>query len=460
MSKIKKFDAIVIGSGQSGNPLIFELSKRGQSVAMIEKNKIGGSCINFGCTPTKTLIASSNLNHRMQNSEEMGIITKNLELDFKKVMNRKNDIVKSFRSSIENSIKNNENIELFMGTGSFIDKNTVKVDLNNGGNIKIQGDKIYINSGSKPKIIPLDGLEDVDFYDSTSIMELKELPEHLVIIGTGYIALEFSQMFRRFGSKVTVIGRSEHIIKKEDNDVSNRMQEILEEDKIEFLLNTDTKRVEKNGKKTNIFVEKNGEKKKIECSHLMIATGRVSVTDDLNLENTKVSLDDKGNIKVDDRLRTDEDNIYALGDVKGGPQFTHIAYDDYRILIENIFGEGKRNIRDRYVPYTLFTQPQLGRVGLTERQAREQGYDIYVNKIEMSNQGRTIEENYPKGFIKAVVNKENHEILGAAALSYQGGEMMAMIEISMMGGMKYEKLRDGIFTHPSLSESLNNLFNI
>src|SRR6056297_718550 len=195
MNKIKKFDAIVIGSGQAGNPLMFELSKRGQSVAMVEKNKIGGSCINYGCTPTKTLIASSNLNHRMHNSEEMGIKTKDLELDFKKVINRKNDIVKSFRNSIEKNIENDENIELFMGIGSFLDKNTVKVDLDNGESIKIRGDKIYINSGSKPNIIPLNGLENIDFYDSTSIMELNELPEHLVIIGTGAIGLEFSQMF-------------------------------------------------------------------------------------------------------------------------------------------------------------------------------------------------------------------------------------------------------------------------
>ncbi|MDW7667969.1 MAG: mercuric reductase [Bacillota bacterium] len=459
MSKIKKYDSIVIGSGQAGNPLVFDLAGRGQKVALIEKNELGGSCINFGCTPTKTLIASSNLNYRVLNSSNLGVIVENVELDFRKVISRKNDIVKSFRSSIEKGVKNNKKIYLYRGVGSFIDKNTIKIDLNDGGEEKIQADKIFINSGSKPKIIPIDGLENVDYYDSTSIMELTELPEHLVIIGTGYIALEFSQMFKRFGSKVTVIGRSGRIIKIEDEDISNRMQEILEEDGIEFLLNTDTKKIEKNGNKTNIYVERSKRKEKIECSHLMIATGRVSVVDNLKLENTNVKLDEKGNIKVSDKLKTDEDNIYALGDVKGGPKFTHIAYDDYRIIIDHIFGEDKRNIKDRYVPFTLFTQPQLGRVGLTEKESKEKGYEVKVVKLEMKNVGKAIEEGMTKGFMKAVINKEDHKILGVAVLGLQGGEIMAIVQIAMMAGMKYEVLRDAIFTHPSLSESLNNLFS-
>lgn len=460
MEEKKKYDAIIIGSAQSGNPLMFDLAKRGQKIAMIEKNEVGGSCINFGCTPTKTLIASSNLHHRVQKSEELGVIAENVKLDFKKVMDRKNHIIDRFRSSIEKGIEKSENIDLYRGVASFIDKNTINVKLNSGGEEKLKAEKIYINSGSKPNIIPLEGLEDVDYYTSTSIMELKELPEHLVIIGTGYIALEFGQMFKRFGSRVTMIGRGDYIIKDEDEDVSSRVQEILEEDGIEFLLNTHTKRVVKNGNKVDIYIEREGKEEKINCSHLMLAVGRNPATKELKLENAAVELDDKGNIKVNDRLQTTTEGIYALGDVKGGPQFTHIAYDDYRIVVDDVFGEKKRNINDRLVPFTLFIEPQLGRVGLTERQAKEKGYEIKIGKIEMSTVGRAIEENYTKGFMKAVINKKDDKILGVAILGYQGGEIMAIIEVAMMGEMNYQKLRDGIFTHPSLSEALNNLFDI
>lgn len=460
MTEAKKYDAIIIGSGQAGNPLMTELAERGQTVAMIEKNELGGSCINVGCTPTKTLIASSNLHHRVQNSEELGVFTKNVELDFKKVMKRKNDIVKAFRSPIEKGIEQNENIDLYKGKASFIDNHTILVQLNDGGEKRLKAEKIFINSGSKPNILPLKGLENVPYYDSTSIMELDELPEHLIILGTGYIALEFGQMFRRFGSKVTLIGRGDTIIKHEDLDISNRVQKILEEDGIEFLLNTETTGVESSEQKVILHYEKDNKKSKIECTHFMLATGRVPVTKELKLENTDVKVDDHGNIQVDDKLKTSADNIYALGDVKGGPQFTHIAYDDYRIVVDDLFGKGERNINDRMIPFTLYTEPQLGRVGLTEAQAKEKGFDIEIGKLEMKHLGRAIEEGITKGFMKAVINKENHEILGVAILGYQGGEILAMIQIAMMAGMKYEQLRDGIFTHPSLSEALNNLFDI
>lgn len=460
MTEVKKYDAIIIGSGQAGNPLMMKLAERGQTVAMVEKNELGGSCINFGCTPTKTLIASSNLHHRVQNSEELGVFTKNVELDFKKVMKRKNDIVKAFRSPIEKGIEQSENIDLYRGKASFIDNHTILVQLNDGGEKRLKADNIFINSGSNPNILPLNGLENVPCYDSTSIMELDQLPEHLIILGTSYIALEFGQMFKRFGSKVTLIGRGDTIIKREDRDISNRVQKILEEDGIEFLLNTETTGVESSEHKVIIHYEKDNKKGKIECTHFMLATGRVPATKELNLENTDVKVDDRGNIQVDDRLKTNANNIYALGDVKGGPQFTHIAYDDYRIVADDLFGKGERNINDRMIPYTLYTEPQLGRVGLTEAQAKEKGYNIDIAKLEMKHIGRAIEEGFTKGLMKAVINKENHEILGVAILGNQGGEILAMVQIAMMAGMKYEKLRDGIFTHPSLSEALNNLFDI
>lgn len=460
MENIKKYDAIIIGSGQSGNHLMHDLTKKGQSVAIVEKSEMGGSCINVGCTPTKTLIASSNLFDRVKKSSELGVYADNIRLDFKKVMKRKNDIVRAFRGSVEKGAKRNEDIEVYKGLASFVDKNTINIKLNDGNEENIEAETIYINTGSKPNIIPLDGLEDIEYLDSTSVMELEELPEHLVIMGTSYIALEFGQMYKRFGSQVTMVGRGENIIKREDLDVSKRMQEILEDDGIEFMLNTDTKRVEKNGDKIDLYVERDGKEEKINCSHLMLAVGRVAVTEELKLENAGIEIDDKGNVKVDERLKTTADNVYALGDVKGGPQFTHIARDDYRIAMDNEFGEGKRTKEDRLVPYTLYTEPQLGRVGLSEREAREKGYDIEVSISEMSKKGRAIEENYTDGFMKAIINKEDHKILGVSILGYQGGEIMAIVEVAMMAGMTYDKLRDGIFTHPSLSEILNDLFDI
>lgn len=459
MQTMKKYDSIIIGSGQAGNPLLFDLAKRGQKVALIEKNELGGSCINFGCSPTKTLLASSNLHHRVQNSGELGVIAENVELDFKKVMNRKNSIVKAFRGTIEKRVNKNDNIDLYKGHASFIDKNTINIQLNSGGEEKIQADKIFIDTGSRPRVIPLEGLEDIDYYNSTSIMELDELPEHLIILGTSYIALEFAQMFKRFGSKVTMVGRGDTILKREDQDISNRLQEILEDDGVKILLNTTTKRVEKSGNEVNLYIERNKKEEKLVCSHLMLAVGRSPSIDELKLENAGVDLQKNGHIKVDDRLKTTTDNIYALGDVKGGAQFTHIAYDDFRIVRDNLFGEAKRNINDRLEPYTLFTEPQLGRVGLTEEQALQKGYNIKTNTVEMSKQGRPIEENYTQGFMKAVINAEDHKILGVSILGYQGGEIMTIVEVAMMAEMTYEDLRDAIFTHPTLSEILNGLFD-
>lgn len=460
MRSNKHYDSIIIGSGQSGTPLVFDLTKRGQKVAFIEKNYLGGSCLNYGCTPTKTLIASSNLYHRVKNSHELGIEVSNIELNFQKVMERKNRIVRNSRGNIEENVEKDDNVELYRGLARFVDKNTVNIKLNDGGVETITANEIFINTGSTSNIIPIDGIEDINYYDSTSIMEVDEVPKHLAIVGTSYIALEFGQMFNRFGSKVTMIGDSDGILSHEDKDISSRIQEILEDEGINFSLNTDTKQVAQDGENVSISVERNGSKDKITCSHFMLATGRTPNTKDLNLANAGVDTDDDGNIKVNPTLKTSTDNIYALGDVKGGPQFTHISHDDFRVLIDNMFGEGKRNINDRLVPFTLFTDPQLGRVGLTEKQAREEGYDITVGKVEMAAQSRPKEEGRTKGFLKAVVNKEDDKILGVAMLGYQGGELMAMVEIAMMADMTYDKLRDGIFSHPNLSEILNKLFDI
>lgn len=460
MNDKKVYDSIIIGSGQSGTPLAFDLAERGEKVALVEKGHLGGSCLNFGCIPTKALIASSNHYHRVKESSELGVKVSNVDLEFNKVMERKNAMIKRSRDGIGKNIEKKDRLDLYRGLASFLDKTTVRVELNDGGEEIIEAEKIFINTGSSSNIIPIDGIEDINYYDSTSALDLDEVPKHLVIVGTSYIALEFGQMFHRFGSKVTMIGRGTDILSREDEDISTRIKEILEDEGINFLLDTDTKKLEQDGDTIKVSIEKGGKKEELTCSHFMLATGRVPNSKNLNLDKAGIETDKRGNIKVSPSLKTSTDNIYALGDVKGGPQFTHISHDDYRVIKDNLFGQGKRNIKDRLVPFTLFTDPQLGRVGLTEKQAKQQGYDFKVGKLEMTGVAKARIENQSKGFLKALVNKEDDKILGVSMLGYQGGELMAMIEIAMMADMTYDKLRDGIFSHPSLSELLNNLFDI
>ncbi len=467
MRENKKYDAIVIGSGQAGNPIAFEYASKKLKVALIENNKIGGSCINYGCTPSKALIASSDLYSDMKKSEELGIKAENIEVDFQKIMKRKNKIVEGSRSSIEKSVENNEYIDLYRGTASFIDDKNINIDLFEGSDIQISADKIFINTGSAPNILDLEGLSEVEYYDSTSIMELGELPQHLVIIGTGYIALELGQMYAKLGSKVTMIGRGDKIVDKEDNDISDEIKKILEKDGIVFKLNKSSKSVsEVNGKievsiegnKSDDELKNNISKEKITGSHLLIATGRNPNSKSLKLENTSIETDDKGYIKTNKYLETDAENIFALGDVKGGPKFTHVSYDDYRVVMEYLFGEKKRHIDDRILSYTLYVQPQLGRIGLNEKQATDKNIEYKVLKIDMKNQSRAKAESKTDGFMKALIDKKTNKILGASILGYQGGEVMAMIQIAMIADQKCDILKNGMFSHPSISESLNNLF--
>mgnify|MGYP006278682885 CR=1 FL=1 len=458
--KIEKFDSIVIGSGQGGNPLVFELSSNNENVALIEERNIGGSCINVGCTPSKTLIESANLFNRIKDSSDLGIDIEDYELNFNQVINRKNSIVKAFREHIKKEIKNNKNIDLYMGKASFIDNKKIKVSLNNGEEKTLKADKIFINAGTSPRVIPIEGIKEIPYLNSTTIMDIDELPRHLIIIGTGYIGIEFAQMFRRFGSEVSVIGRSENIMKREDEDVSSTIQSILEDEGIRFYLESDTKKVSKKDEGIEVKIEKKDKKKTIKGSHLLLAVGQKPNTKDLELENTDIEVNNKGYIIENNKLETNVEGVYVLGDIKGGPKFTHIAYDDFRVIRDNLISSKNRDIKDRLIPYTLFTDPQLGRIGMTEREAKEQGYNYKVSKIDMSKEGRTIEVGKTRGFMKVIINEDNNQILGASILSYQGGEVMAMIEIAMMGHLPYQSLREGIFSHPTLSESLNNLFDI
>jgi pyruvate/2-oxoglutarate dehydrogenase complex dihydrolipoamide dehydrogenase (E3) component len=351
------------------------------------------------------------------------------------------------------------NLDVIRGEASFSDARTVKVESAGSEALRLSAEKIFINTGAKPVIPPIDGLSRVPSLDSTSIMELEALPKHLLIVGGGYIAIEFGQMFHRYGSQVTIIERGKQLLAREDGDVAEEVYKILREDGIDVRLKARASRVDTNEQgQIQLTVSGDGGEATVKGSHLLIATGRRPNVDHLNLPASGVEMDEKGYVKVNDRLETSVPGIYAIGDIKPGPAFTHISYDDFRIIQANLLQNGNARIEGRPVPYTIFMDPQLGRVGLTEKEARAQGRSIRVAKLSMANVARAIEFGETRGFMKAIVDAETNQILGCAILGMEGGEVMTVLQIAMIGKLPYTVIRDGIFAHPTLAESLNNLF--
>jgi dihydrolipoamide dehydrogenase len=451
------YDAIIIGTGQGAVPLAVDLAKAGQKTAVIEKAHLGGSCINFGCTPTKTMIASARVAYLAGRGSEYGVDTGDVKVDFKKIRERKRKIVKSFRSGIGKSLDHGK-IDLLKGEGSFVSEKKIRIHGQNEEQ-EITGDKVFINSGTRESIPPVNGIEDVDYLNSETIMELDALPDHLLIIGGGYVGCEFAQMFRRYGSKVTVIQRAGQLLTREDSDVSVEVAKILEEDGIRVLFNAKARSVVKNDNGNILMtIKTEAEEKQIEGTHLLLAAGRTPNTDMLNLNKAGIKTDERGFIEANDRLETSVDGIYCIGDVKGGPAFTHISYDDYRVLKENILENGNASIKGRLVPYVVFIDPQLGRVGMNETETKSKGLNYKVAKMPMSKAARALEMDETRGFMKAIVDADSKRILGCAILGVEGGEIMNILQMAMLGDLPYTKIRDTAIAHPTLGESLNNLF--
>ncbi|QIN82161.1 FAD-containing oxidoreductase [Rubrobacter tropicus] len=453
------YDAVVIGSGQGGTPLARELAGSGRKTALIEREHVGGTCINEGCTPTKTMVASAKTAYVDRRSGEFGVRNGLVGVDLAAVRRRKQSIVDSFRDGNQNRLEETRNLDLIFGEASFTGPKTLMVRTD-GGSLELDADTIFINAGARPANPPIDGLDAVPALNSTSIMELDELPEHLLVLGGSYVGIEFAQMFRRFGSGVTVVQRSGQLMGREDADVAEKVAEILREDGIEVLLNTQTRLVEQDsGGRVHLRVDTPEGERALEGTHLLVAAGRPPNTEKLSLDAAGIETDRRGFIKVNGRLETNVEGVYALGDIKGGPAFTHISYDDFRVIRANLLDGGDATIADRLVPYTMFIDPQLGRIGLSEREARDRDLEFYVAKIPMTYVARAIEMGETRGFMKAIVDAENGQILGCAVLGVEGGEIMAMIQIAMMGKIPYTTLRDGVFSHPTLAESLNTLFS-
>jgi pyruvate/2-oxoglutarate dehydrogenase complex dihydrolipoamide dehydrogenase (E3) component len=376
----------------------------------------------------------------------------------KRVRQRKRDIVDSFRSGSQKRLEKTANLDLIFGEASFTAPKTLSVRMRDGSQHAVSGDRIFINAGARPSVPRLEGLKNVPFLDSTSIMELDAVPEHLLVLGGGYVGLEFGQLFRRLGSRVTIVQRAGQLLVREDADVAAEVSSILRQDGIEVLLNTKTERVATSGRQVQLSVRRGNESRTLDGSHLLVATGRTPNTDSLNVSAAGIATDERGFIKVNGKLETNVEGVYALGDIKGDPAFTHISYDDFRILRTNLIEKGSATTENRLVPYTVFIDPQLGRVGITEAQARAQNKKFRVAKMPMSYVARALEVDETRGFMKAVVDAESNQILGAAILGIEGGEIMAMLELAMMGRLPFTTLREGIFAHPTLAESLNNLF--
>ena len=457
----KSFKALVLGSGQGGTPLTSAIAAAGHTVALVESSHVGGTCINEGCTPTKTMVASAKIAYYARRQADYGVSTgkESVSVDMQVVRQRKRDIVNSFRGGSEGRLEKAENVTLVKGKAKFVGKKEVEVSLHEGGTEKLTADWIFINVGCRPAPLTIPGAANVDVLDSTSVMELDVLPEHLIVIGGGYVGLEFAQMFRRFGSQVTVVQRGKQLLGREDEDVAEEVKKILEEDGITILLNSKANEVKKVGEKQiELTVSEGNQTKSISASHILAAAGRLPNTGDLGVEAAGVKLGRGGFIDVNDKLETGQEGVWALGDVKGGPSFTHISYDDFRVLKGNVLEGSNLSIAGRLVPYAVFIDPQLGRVGLTESEAKSQGHQVRVGKMPMAWVARALEMDESRGLMKVLVDGKTDQILGCAILGIDGGEVMSMLQIATMGKLPYTALRDGVFAHPLLSESLNNLF--
>jgi pyruvate/2-oxoglutarate dehydrogenase complex dihydrolipoamide dehydrogenase (E3) component len=444
------FDAIVIGSGQGGTPLAHRMADKGQRVALIEQKYLGGTCINTGCTPTKTMVASAQVAHYVQQAQRWGIRASGFSADMEAIVRRKNEVVESFRSGQERRVADRKTLTLFRSTARFLAPRQVQV-----GNDRLESDRIFIDTGARPAIPKIPGIESLPYLTNETLLELKTLPDHLVVLGGGYIGLEFGQVFRRFGSRVTVVHNGREILPREDEDVASELRKALEADGVVFRLNAKATRV--SAGESPVKLEFEGGQEPVTGTHLLVATGRKPNTDALDLQKAGIETDERGCVKVNGRLETNVPGIWAIGDVKGGPAFTHISYNDFQVIYGNLF-EGKRlSIDHRIVPYCVFTDPQLGGVGMTEKQARSRGFKIKIGKMPASYVARAIERSETAGLMKIVVDASTDRVLGASILSAEGGELVQILHTLMLANQPYTLLDGAIYIHPTMAEGFFGL---
>jgi pyruvate/2-oxoglutarate dehydrogenase complex dihydrolipoamide dehydrogenase (E3) component len=441
----EKFDAIIVGAGQAGPSLAGRLTQAGQKVAMIERKLVGGTCVNYGCIPTKTLVASAHAAHLARRGAEYGVGTGEITVDMAKVKARKDKVMIGDREGVESWLNGMDGCTFIRGHARFEDPHTLRVD----GQV-LEADKIFLNVGGRAVAPDMPGLSDIDYMTNVGILELDSVPEHLVIIGGSYIALEFAQMYRRFGARVTVIEKGPRLTSREDEDVSATIKEILEAEGIDVVVDANAIQFSKRDNGFDVIPRDGAEP--ITGSHLLMAVGRQPNTDDLGLENAGVETDNRGYIVVDDQLRTNVEHIWAMGDCNGRGAFTHTSYNDFEIVAANLLDNDPRRVSDRVTTYALYIDPPLGRAGLTVDQVRKSGRKALVGKRPMTRVGRAVEKGETQGFMKVVVDAETEEILGAAILGVGGDEVIHAIIDIMTAKKPYTAISRTMHIHPTVSE--------
>jgi pyruvate/2-oxoglutarate dehydrogenase complex dihydrolipoamide dehydrogenase (E3) component len=444
------FDAIIIGAGQAGPPLASRLTEAGQSVAVIERKLVGGTCVNYGCIPTKTLVASAHAAHLARRGAEYGVGTGEVTVDMAKVKARKDKIMLDDREGLESWLQGMDGCMFIRGHARFEDPHTVRVD-----DQVLKADRIYLNVGGRAVAPDLPGLSDIDYLTNVGILDLETLPEHLVIVGGSYIALEFAQMYRRFGARVTVLEHGPRLTSREDEDVSAAIKDILEAEGIDVVL--DAKDIRFTKRDNGFEVTPRAGAEPIAGSHLLLAVGRQPNTDDLGLDAAGVQTDERGYIVVDDQLRTTADHIWAMGDCNGKGAFTHTSYNDFEIVAANLLDDDPRRVSDRVTTYALYIDPPLGRAGMTVDQVRKSGRKALVGKRPMTRVGRAVEKGETQGFMKVVVDAETEEILGAAILGVGGDEVVHAIIDIMTAKKPYTAISRTMHIHPTVSELVPTL---
>jgi len=444
----KKFDAIIIGTGQSGPALAARMTQEGMKTAIIERKLFGGTCVNVGCTPTKALVASARAAYMARRGSDFGVVVDgSIAVDMKQVKARKDQIVQRSNEGVTNWLKNMENLTVCKGHGRFVGTDSVQV---NGETLSAE--RIILNVGARAFVPAMTGLDNVDYFTNTDMMEVDYLPEHLVIIGGSYVGLEFAQMYRRFGSRVTVIEMGDRLIARDDEDVSAAVKEILETEGVVMRLNAECIAVEKRSNGVAVKVSCDDGPDEVVGSHLLMAVGRRPNTDDLGLDTAGVETDDRGYVVVDDQLASNVPGIWVIGDANGRGAFTHTSYNDYEILVANMFDDDKRRISDRITAYGLFIDPPLGRVGATERQSLESGRKVLIGKMLMERVGRARERSETQGFMKILIDAETKRILGAAILGIGGDEVIHSVLDVMYADAPYTLIQRAVHIHPTVTE--------
>ncbi len=457
MVNVEKYDAVVVGSGEGGKYLAWHLASSGRRCAVIERRWIGGSCPNTNCLPSKNEIWSAKIADLVHHAKKFGLVTGPAAIDMNRVRERKREMVQGLIAVHLEHFKSS-GAELVMGSGKFVDKRTLEVQLNDGGMRHLTAERIYLNLGTRPTIPDVPGLASASPLTHIEILELDRLPEHLIVLGGGYVGLEFAQAYRRFGSRVTVIDRGAQLLSREDPDVSAELRKFLEAEGIQFLFGAELVSVEgHSGTQVRVRVRTASGEQTLEGSDILAAAGRTPNTDTAGLEVAGVALDQRGFIKVNERLETTAAGVWAIGECAGSPQFTHVSFDDFRILRDNLAG-GQRSKRDRLIPYCLYTDPPLARVGLSERDAARMGLAVRVARLGMPAVMRTRTISETTGFMKALVDGGSDRILGFAMIGPEAGEVMASVQTSMLAGLPYTGLRDAILAHPTMAEGLGPLF--